>query len=54
MTALVGHPDGSRIEKNRIAGAIDLGEKLGHELGERLLKQGVNEILAEIMGNAEN
>ncbi len=54
MTALVGHPDGSRVEKNRITGAVNLAEKLGYELGEQLLKQGANEILAEITGNARN
>ncbi len=52
MTALVGYPDGSRVVKNRIAGAADRGEKLGHELGEQLLQQGARDILAEVMGNA--
>ena len=52
MTALAGYPDGSRVVKNRIAGAVDQAEKLGHELGERLLQQGAREILAEVMGNA--
>ena len=51
MDALVGYPDGSRVVKNRISGAADRGEKLGAELGERLLQQGAQEILAEVMGN---
>ena len=54
MTALAGHLDGSRIEKNGIAGAVALSEELGRELGERLLKQGADEILAGIMGDADN
>ena len=52
MTALVGYPDGSRVVKNRISGAADQGEKLGHELGDQLLQMGAREILAEVMGNA--
>ena len=53
MTALVGYPDGSRVVKNSISGAVDQGEKLGAELGGRLLRQGAQEILAEVMGNAQ-
>ena len=53
MTALVGYPDGSRVIRDRISGAVDLGEKLGAELGERLLQQGAQEILAGVMGNGE-
>ena len=53
MSALVGYPDGSRVVKNNISGAADQGERLGAELGERLLQQGAQEILAEVMGNAE-
>ena len=52
MTALVGYPDGSRVVKDRISGAVDQGEKLGGQLGERLLRQGAQEILAELMGAA--
>ena len=52
MTALVGYPDGSRVVKNSISGAADQGVKLGAELGERLLQQGAQEILAQVMGNA--
>ena len=51
MTALVGYPDGSRVVKDSISGAVDQGEKLGAELGERLLQQGAQEILAQVMGN---
>lgn len=54
MTALVGYPDGSRVVKDSISGAVDQGELLGAELGERLLQQGAQEILAEVMGNAQH
>ena len=52
MTALVGCPDGSRIVQDAISGAaVDAG-KLGYELAEKLLLQGAEEILAEVMGDA--
>ena len=52
MTALVGYPDGSRIVQDAISGAaVDAG-KLGYELAEKLLLQGAEEILAEVMGDA--
>ncbi len=52
MTALAGYPDGSRIVKDSIAGAVGQAEQLGQELGERLLQRGAHEILVEVMGNA--
>ncbi len=51
MTALVGSPDGSRIVKDRISGAAAHAEQLGYDLAEGLLRQGADEILAEVMGN---
>ena len=52
MTALAGYPDGSRVVKDSITGAVGQAEQLGQELGERLLQQGAHEILVEVMGNA--
>jgi len=52
MTALAGYPDGSRVVKDSIAGAVGQAEQLGQELGERLLQRGAHEILVEVMGNA--
>ena len=51
MTALVGSPDGSRIVKDRISGSAPHAEQLGYDLAEGLLRQGADEILAEVMGN---
>ena len=51
LMALVGYPDGSKVVKNKISGAVEQGEKLGSDLGERLLQQGALEILADMMGN---
>ena len=50
MTALVGSPDGSRIVKDRISGTAVQGEELGVKLGARLLQQGADEILADVLG----
>ena len=53
MTALVGCPDGSRIVKDTISGAaVDAG-KLGYELAGKLLLQGAEEILAEVIGDGK-
>ena len=51
LTALVGSPDGSRIVKDRISGAAPHAEQLGYDLAEGLLRQGADEILAEVMVN---
>ncbi len=51
MEALVGYPDGSGVVKNKISGPVDRSEKLGSELGERLLQQGARQILAGVTGN---
>ena len=52
MTALVGCPDGSRIVQDAISGAAVDARKLGYELAEKLLLQGAEEILTEVMGDA--
>ena len=53
MTALVGYPDGSRIVKDTISGAAADAGKLGCELAGRLLLQGAEEILTEVMGDGK-
>ena len=53
MTALAGRPDGSRIVKDTISGPAVHAEKLGDELAGRLLLQGADEILAEVMGDGK-
>lgn len=50
MTALAGYPDGSRIVQDRVSGSAVHAEQLGHELAEKLLRQGAQEILAEVLG----
>ena len=51
MTALAGRPDGSRIVRDSVSGDAVHAEQLGHELAGRLLQQGAEEILAEVMGD---
>ena len=53
MAALVGRPDGSRIVKDTISGAAADAGKLGYELAGRLLLQGAQEILTEVMGDGK-
>ena len=53
MTALAGCPDGSRIVKDSISGPAVHAEKLGDELAGRLLLQGADEILAEVMSDGK-
>lgn len=45
MTAIVLSPDGGLSVRGEIAGAAESAEKLGRELGARLLEQGAREIL---------
>ena len=52
LRALAGRPDGSRVEKNRIRGPLEQFAALGRELGQRLLRQGADEILAEVLDDA--
>ncbi|MGH9873075.1 MAG: hydroxymethylbilane synthase [Pyrinomonadaceae bacterium] len=47
LAGLVAHPKGSRIIRDRISGGLDEAEQIGTQLGERLLKQGANELLSE-------
>ena len=46
LDGLVADPQGRRIVRDRISGSLDDAEQLGTELGEQLLKQGANELLA--------
>lgn len=46
LDGLVADPDGSRIVRDRNSGGLDEAERLGTELGERLLEQGARELLA--------
>lgn len=45
LDGLVAEPEGRRIVRDRISGNFDDADKLGRELGERLLKQGARELL---------
>ena len=49
MTALVGYPDGSRVVRDSLSGAPHHAAQLGHELAGKLLLQGAEAILAEVM-----
>ena len=49
LTGLVARVDGSEIVKSTVEGSRDDGEKLGVELGERLLANGAEQILQEIL-----
>jgi len=51
ITALVGRPDGTELVQDTISGPAEQAEALGEELGQRLLAQGADRILGEIMGN---
>jgi hydroxymethylbilane synthase len=46
LDGLVADPEGKRIVRDRISGALDQAEQLGTELGERLLEQGAKELLS--------
>jgi hydroxymethylbilane synthase len=45
LDGLVAEPEGRRIVRDRISGSFDDADKLGTELGERLLKQGARALL---------
>jgi hydroxymethylbilane synthase len=51
IAALVGRPDGTELIRDTISGPADEAEALGAELGERLLQQGADRILRDIMGH---
>jgi hydroxymethylbilane synthase len=46
LDGLVADPQGKRIVRERISGALDVAEKLGALLAEQLLEQGARELLA--------
>ena len=46
LDGLVADPQGRRIIRDRLSRSLDEAEQLGTELGEQLLKQGANELLA--------
>jgi hydroxymethylbilane synthase len=48
IRGLIGSLDGSRLISDELSGSAGEPEKLGLELGEKLLSQGAGEILAEI------
>ncbi|HYC35802.1 MAG TPA: hydroxymethylbilane synthase [Usitatibacter sp.] len=48
MEALVGLPEGSRVVRQGARGSLAEAERLGRELGERLLAAGGREILREL------
>ena len=49
LTALVARVDGSKVVKAEQHGASDEGDRIGIELAERLLAQGADEILKDVM-----
>lgn len=52
LKGLVGSVDGKRIVKASVTGKAEEFERLGTELGERLLSMGGKEILEEVYGRA--
>lgn len=52
LSALVGSPDGARIERSQTRGPADQGEELGRRLAQQLLDQGADIILAEAAATA--
>jgi hydroxymethylbilane synthase len=46
LDGLVADPQGKRIARERISGALDVAEELGTLLAEQLMKQGARELLA--------
>lgn len=47
LDGLVADRDGRRVVRDRVSGALDVAEELGALLGEQLLKQGADKLLAE-------
>jgi hydroxymethylbilane synthase len=47
LDGLVADPEGKRIVRERISGALDVAEELGALLAEQLLEQGADKLLAE-------
>jgi hydroxymethylbilane synthase len=52
LRAIVASPDGKRVIRDQIDGAVADAGRLGHDLGQRLLSSGAREILAEVYGAA--
>ncbi|MFQ2223825.1 MULTISPECIES: hydroxymethylbilane synthase [Aeromonas] len=48
LRGLVGSPDGTRVIRDEIHGAVSDGEALGEQLAQRLLAAGADVILAEV------
>ncbi|GAB5992578.1 hydroxymethylbilane synthase [Aeromonas enteropelogenes] len=48
LRGLVGSPDGTRVIRDEIRGAVSDGEILGEQLAQRLLAAGADVILAEV------
>lgn len=48
LRGLVGSPDGTRVIRDEIRGAVSDGEALGEQLAQRLLAAGADLILAEV------
>lgn len=48
LRGLVGSPDGTRVIRDEIRGAVSDGESLGEQLAQRLLAAGADVILAEV------
>lgn len=51
LRGLVGRPDGSEMLQQEIRGKAAESEQLGLTLGDRLLAQGADKILAEVYGD---
>ncbi len=52
LIALVASPDGARIVRGTSEGSVTDAEKMGADLGRRLLSEGGRDILAEVYGRA--
>jgi hydroxymethylbilane synthase len=50
LTALIGHPCGTPLLRERGEGAVDDPEALGAAVGARLLAQGADQVLREVYG----
>ncbi|MEH6824206.1 MAG: hydroxymethylbilane synthase [Motiliproteus sp.] len=50
LRGLVGRPDGSKVLRAEVRGAVDDCEALGIELAEKLLSQGAKKILQDVYG----
>jgi hydroxymethylbilane synthase len=48
LTALVAHPDGSTVIKDRLSGTANDAANIGADLAQKLLQQGARELLSSI------